>query len=79
MVGLAVRLYLGGAGTPRRYFAWGQAVRRAVLAVMLVHAAQGLGDLALSWRRHLIGWLPAPPRELAGPVPDGAWSTVVRH
>jgi hypothetical protein len=29
---LAARLYLGGAGTPRRYFAWGQAVRGAVLA-----------------------------------------------
>ena len=27
VVGLAARLYLGGAGTPRRYFAWGQAVR----------------------------------------------------
>ena len=38
VAGLAARLYLGGAGAPRRYFAWGQAVRRAVLAVMLVHA-----------------------------------------
>ncbi|MFZ0191103.1 MAG: hypothetical protein WAL72_29635, partial [Streptosporangiaceae bacterium] len=25
VAGLAVRLYLGGAGAPRRYFAWGQA------------------------------------------------------
>jgi hypothetical protein len=38
VAGLAVRLYLGGTGAPRRYFAWGQAVRRAVLAVLLVHA-----------------------------------------
>ncbi len=38
VVGLAVRLYLGGASAPRRYFAWGQAVRNAVLAVMLLHA-----------------------------------------
>src|SRR5580693_8483995 len=38
VAGLAARLYLGGAGAPRRYFAWGQAVRRAVLAVFLVHA-----------------------------------------
>jgi len=38
VAGLAARLYLGGAGAPRRYFAWGQAVRRAVLAVLLVHA-----------------------------------------
>ena len=33
VIGLAARLYLGGAGAPRRYFAWGQAVRGAVLAV----------------------------------------------
>jgi len=42
VAGLAARLYLGGAGAPRRYFAWGQAVRRAVLAVTLVHAAVGV-------------------------------------
>ena len=70
VVGLAARLYLGGAGTPRRYFAWGQAVRLAVLAVVLVHAAQGLADLTLlTWRRHLAGWFPALPASLAGPVP----------
>ena len=45
VAGLAARLYLGGAGTPRRYFAWGQAVRGAVLAVLLVHAAAGLDGL----------------------------------
>ena len=38
VAGLAARLYLGGAGAPRRYFAWGQAVRCAVLAVTLVQA-----------------------------------------
>ena len=27
VIALAARLYLGGAATPRRYFAWGQAVR----------------------------------------------------
>ena len=31
VAGLAARLYLGGAVAPRRYFAWGEAVRRAVL------------------------------------------------
>ena len=36
VAGLAVRLHLGGAGTPRRY-AWGRAIRRAVLTVLLVH------------------------------------------
>ena len=78
VVGLAARLYLGGAGTPRRYFAWGQAVRLAVLAVVLVHATQGLSLLTLlAWRRHLAGWFPALPASLAGPGPDGAWPTVM--
>jgi len=74
---LAARLYLGGAGTPRRYFAWGQAVRRAVLAVALVHAVQGLTDLALlAWRRHQASWVPALPASLAGPAPGGLWPAV---
>ena len=71
---LAARLYLGGAGAPRRYYAWGQAVRRAVLAVALTHAVQGLTDLTLlAWRRHQINLVPAPPASLAGPVPGGVW------
>ena len=78
VAGLAARLYLGGAGAPGRYFAWGQAVRRAVLAVALVHAAQGLAGLTLlAWRRHLAGWFPALPASLAAPVPGGAWPTVM--
>src|SRR5215469_1271313 len=77
VAGLAARLYLGGAGAPRRYFAWGQAVRGAVLAVLLAHAAQGLTGLALlAWRRHPASWLPALPASLAGPVPGGLWPTV---
>jgi hypothetical protein len=69
VTGLAARLYLGGAGAPRRYFAWGQAARRAVLAVMLAHALWGLGQLLILARsRHLIGWLPPPP--------GGFWPTV---
>jgi hypothetical protein len=69
VVGLAARLYLGGAGAPRRYFAWGQAVRGAVLAVLLLHALWGLGQVVLFARsRHLIGWLPPPP--------GGFWPTV---
>jgi hypothetical protein len=69
VAGLAARLYLGGAGAPRRYFAWGQAVRGAVLAVMLANAVWGLGQLVLFARsRHLIGWLPPPP--------GGIWPTV---
>ena len=78
VIGLAARLYLGGAATPRRYFAWGQAVRLAVLAVVLVHATQGLSLLTLlTWRRHLAGWFPALPTSLAGPVPSGAWPMVI--
>jgi hypothetical protein len=71
VIGLAARLYLGGAGTPRRYFAWGQAVRGAVLAVMLAHALWGLSEFELLARsRHLIGWLPPPP------AAGGIWPTV---
>lgn len=80
VAGLAARLYLGGAGTPRRYFAWGQAVRRAVLAVALVHAVQGLTDLTLlAWRRHQAGWAPALPASLTAPVPGGMFSSFSAH
>ena len=76
VAGLGVRLYLGGAGTPRRYFAWGQAVRRAVLAVMLVHAVLGLNVLVrTAWSRRLFG-LPAPPASLLAVTPSGVWPTV---
>src|SRR4029077_20698864 len=48
------------------------------LAVVLVHATQGLALLTLlTWRRHLAGWFPALPTSLAGPVPGGAWPTVM--
>jgi hypothetical protein len=72
---LAVRLYLGGPGTPRRH-AWGQAIRRAVLAMLLVHAVLGLNVLVrVTWSRRLFG-LPAPPAILATATPGGAWDTV---
>ena len=76
VTGLAARLYLGAAGAPRRYFAWGQAVRRAVLAVMLVHAVLGLEVLVrTAWSRRLFG-LPAPPASLVVVSPGGVWPTV---
>jgi len=74
VVGLAVRLYLGGAGSQRRY-AWGHALRRAVLAMMLVHAVLAVDVLAfLVWSRRLVGWLPAPPGSLLV-APSGVWDT----
>jgi hypothetical protein len=76
VAGLAARLYLGGAATPVRYFAWGQAVRRAVLAVMLVHAVLGWEVLVrTAWSRRLFG-LPAPPASLVVAWPGGVWPTV---
>jgi hypothetical protein len=72
----AARLYLGGANTPRRYFAWGQAARNAVLTVMLVHAVLGLNVLVrTAWSRRLFG-LPAPPASLVTASPGGVWPTV---
>jgi hypothetical protein len=72
---LAVRLHLGGPGTPRRY-AWGQAIRRGVLAVLLVHAVLAVDVLAfLVSSRRLVGWLPAPPGSLVV-APAGTWDTV---
>jgi hypothetical protein len=71
VAGLAARLYLGAAGTPRRYLAWGQAIRGAVLALLLTHAIWGLGVIVLVARGHrLIGWLPP------GPAAFGIWLTV---
>ena len=76
VIGLAARLYLGGAGTPRRYFAWGQAVRRAVLAAVLLHAVLGLDVLVqTAWNRRLFH-LPAPPAILWAVWPGGVWFTV---
>jgi hypothetical protein len=73
VVCLAARLYLGGAGTPRRYFAWGQAIRRAALTVILVHATLALDVLVrTAWNRRLFG-LPAPPASLMTASPGGAW------
>ncbi len=72
VAGLAARLYLGGAGAPRRYFAWGQAVRRAVLAVTLVQAVRGLDVIVrTAWSHHVFGWLPVPPAGIAPGAPGG--------
>jgi hypothetical protein len=75
---LAARLYLGGAGAPRRYFAWGQAVRGAVLAVIGVHAVVSLDALVrLAWIHRLLGVPPAPASMVTstpgGFLPPAAW------
>ena len=76
VAGLAARLYLGGAGAPRRYFAWGEAVRLAVLTVTLVHAAGALDAFArLAWTHRLFGWLPAPPANIPTAPSGGIWAT----
>jgi hypothetical protein len=73
---LAVRLHLGGAGTARRY-AWGQALRRAVLAVLLMHAVLAADILVfLVWGHRLVGWLPAAPGSPVTAAPTGVWTTV---
>jgi hypothetical protein len=67
VAGLAVRLYLGGAGGPRRHVAWSQAARNAVLAVMLLHAVT-----FLAWIRHWVGWIPGPAITVHA-SPPGIW------
>ncbi|HXL88197.1 MAG TPA: hypothetical protein VN969_04320 [Streptosporangiaceae bacterium] len=75
VAGLAARLYLGGVSAPRRYFAWGQAVRGTVLAVLLLQAILSIDQLVyLAWWRGLIGWLPAPPVIL--PAANNIWTVV---
>ncbi len=80
VVGLAGRLYLGGAGAPRRYFAWGQAVRGAVLAVVLANTVWGFGQLLRPFSTaHTITGLLAPPGGFwpAEPIAIGcAWGVV---
>ena len=75
---LAARLYLGGAGAPRRYFAWGQAVRGAVLAVLLVHAAAGIDGLVSAFLPGSLDWIvvPTPPATIAA-APGGVWPPTV--
>ena len=73
VVVLAAWLRLRGAGTARRR-AWGQAVRRAALAVLLVHAVLAVDILVFLVRgRRLVGWLPPPPGSLVTAATGGVW------
>ncbi len=74
---LAARLYLGAAGTPRRYLAWGQALRGAVLALLLVHATAGLdGVVSVFVPRDGRRPVPAPPATIAN-LPGSLWPATV--
>jgi hypothetical protein len=60
VVALATRLRFGGAGAPPRRYAWGQAVRLAVLLTTLTSAAVNLGAMVASaWLSGRLG-LPVP-------------------
>jgi hypothetical protein len=76
VAGLAVRLYLGGAGAPRRYFAWGQAVRNAVLTVMLMHAVLAVDLVVLTAWNHRLSGFAAPPATLQTSWPSDVWPAV---
>jgi len=76
VIGLAARLYLGGTGAPRRYFAWGQAVRGVVLILLLMHAARSVDAFVrLAWARRLFG-VPGPPAGMLLAPPGGIWTAV---
>lgn len=66
VLGLAVRLRLGGAGAPGRFRVWGDAVRRAALAVLLVNAVNALAGVGV------LLWLPVRFPGLAVPGQSGA-------
>jgi hypothetical protein len=69
VAGLAAELYLGSATAPYRYFAWGQAIRNAVLAMMLLHAVFGLNGLVvLAASRYQFAWLPTSSVGIWGAV-----------
>lgn len=64
----AVRLRLGVPGAPPRYAASSEGVRRAALAMLLVHASfatMGLGMML--WLRGLVPWVPRAPVEWTRP------------
>jgi hypothetical protein len=76
IVALAVRLRIGSAGAPPRYAAWGEAIRLAVLAGMLVNAAASMiGAVMTVW---LAGMIPLAPSPVLPEPPGypGSWHRV---
>jgi hypothetical protein len=73
VVRLAIRLHLGGPLTARRH-AWGEAIRRAVLAVLLAHAVVAVSILVLlAGNRRLAGWLHVLPSSVVFTAPGSIW------
>lgn len=74
VVSLAVRLRLGGVDAAPRRSARGQAVRLAVLMLMLANAVLSTAGLAFAlWMSGKLGWLPAPPPDLPETRPTTIW------
>jgi hypothetical protein len=74
---LAVRLRLGGVDSPPRLFAWGQAVRLAVLLSLLANAVPAAAGIAVTvWLSGRVGWLPTPSTEWTPATPSVIWQGV---
>ncbi len=77
VVALAVRLRIGSAGAPPRYAAWSEAIRRGVLAGMLVNAAASTAGLMMTlWMAGMIPLAPAPPVLPEPPGYPDSWHRV---
>jgi hypothetical protein len=67
VVALAVRLRIGGVAA--RSFAWGEALRLAVLVALLVQASYAIVNIAFgAWSSGRVHWLPQPPADFAMPA-----------
>jgi hypothetical protein len=70
----AVRLRLGAPGAPPRYAAWGEGVRRAALAMLLVHAVLATVGLGMMlWLAGAVPWVPQAPVEWTQPMLSNRW------
>ncbi|GIJ13074.1 hypothetical protein ACFFMR_21965 [Micromonospora andamanensis] len=78
VMSLAVRLRIGGADAPPRPYAWGQAVRLAVLTGVLLQAVMATAGLAITlWLYGALSWLPAPTSEWVLVPPASSWQATL--
>ncbi|GAB3859943.1 hypothetical protein GCM10029963_62020 [Micromonospora andamanensis] len=78
VLSLAARLRVGGADAPPRPYAWGQAVRLAVLTGVLLQAVMATAGLAVTlWLSGALGWLPAPTSEWVVVPPASSWQATL--